>query len=792
MQFSAVEIAWRVMVSGVEFETKGLALNVGDKKMNRKSTNSPVVRTASAALLCLMACFASSSYAAQNAAASAVPAAKAAAPAAAKKPAAPAPKAAAPAPAATQKGAATTPAAQKAAVPAPAAAAPAAAAPAAAPSVRDTSKTPFDHSRTGFVLRDIHTTLKCEQCHIDGIFKNTPKYCSGCHAIGTRVAAKPKPINHVPTHDECDTCHVSAANFLVKSFKHLGVTGNCIICHNNQSLGVQSKPLAHFPTLLPCETCHNNTTTFVGSPMNHTGITSNCFQCHGGPEAGAATYPNVRSYPPTHIAISPTADCNACHTNFITFLGARFDHAGVVAGTCGTCHQGQSPGTVSINPAIHIPQNQGNACDTCHTAANTAGYTSFLGSVFHQSPVGTATPTPTYPSTCGACHSGAYASQGAQGKPAAHIATTQDCAISCHTAATTANFTTFYGVIYNHTATYPTFPAGAPASPLCSSCHNGVNATGKSAAHVATTADCITCHTPAATGCANAGNCTTWLGAVFLHVPSPYAGTFPAGAPASPTCGSCHLTGVSGAKMEPVGHIVTTQDCIACHTPASTGCGTTGACTTFLGALAAQPHNTASYTNCVSCHNGTQATGLAADPMHIPIGTANCDQCHPAYDGVTSVNFSTAATQTGMVGASTKYGMKHSVITGRCDSCHNGSYTSQGIFGAVPKVSNHIPTAIISTAANNDCTTCHTSFSLATVTVVSGTGDWLPEVMNHNNAKGGAPYYCVTCHLSTATYLSSKIIKKSHNGASLTKDCSTSGCHRPLGSIGGANYSTWN
>ena len=63
--------------------------------------------------------------------------------------------------------------------------------------------------------------------------------------------------------------------------------------------------------------------------------------------------------------------------------------------------------------------------------------------------------------------------------------------------------------------------------------------------------------------------------------------------------------------------------------------------------------------------------------------------------------------------------------------------------------------------------------------------------MNHNNAQGGAPNYCVTCHLSSATYLSSKIQKKNHNGASTAKDCSKSGCHRPLGTIGTA-YSKWN
>lgn len=47
----------------------------------------------------------------------------------------------------------------------------------------------FDHSRTGFLLKDVHTTLKCEQCHVDGIFKNTPKDCAGCHTTGSRVGA---------------------------------------------------------------------------------------------------------------------------------------------------------------------------------------------------------------------------------------------------------------------------------------------------------------------------------------------------------------------------------------------------------------------------------------------------------------------------------------------------------------------------------------------------------------------------------------------------------------------------
>src|ERR1035437_8345199 len=86
----------------------------------------------------------------------------------------------------------------------------------------------FDHNQTGFILKDVHLTLKCEQCHVDGIFKNTPTYCAGCHAGGTRVAATPQPLNHVQSTAPCETCHTSAANFQVKSFNHMSVTGNCV------------------------------------------------------------------------------------------------------------------------------------------------------------------------------------------------------------------------------------------------------------------------------------------------------------------------------------------------------------------------------------------------------------------------------------------------------------------------------------------------------------------------------------------------------------------------------------
>jgi hypothetical protein len=132
--------------------------------------------------------------------------------------------------------------------------------------------------------------------------------------------------------------------------------------------------------------------------------------------------------------------------------------------------------------------------------------------------------------------------------------------------------------------------------------------------------------------------------------------------------------------------------------------------------------------------------------------------------------------------------INHALVTAtRCYTCHNGSYTTQGTMGAQAMVTNHIPTTITGGTGGLDCTTCH-----VTPTYTSSTG-WLSEKMNHNGTLGGgAPIYCVTCHLTGTTYLvPSGFQRMSHNSTSTAKDCSRSGCHKPLGSIG-TSYSKWN
>src|SRR5579864_1153066 len=73
-------------------------------------------------------------------------------------------------------------------------------------------RTQFDHLTTGFELVGAHRDLSCEYCHQKGVFKGTPRICVGCHTIGSRISATPRPANHISTQAECQFCH-SLYNF---------------------------------------------------------------------------------------------------------------------------------------------------------------------------------------------------------------------------------------------------------------------------------------------------------------------------------------------------------------------------------------------------------------------------------------------------------------------------------------------------------------------------------------------------------------------------------------------------
>lgn len=91
----------------------------------------------------------------------------------------------------------------------------------------------FDHLTTGFELTGQHRDLPCESCHVNAVFKGTPRECSACHGVGAAVRATAKADNHILSSNRCDACHSTNAWVPAVSFDHVEVRGSCSTCHNN-------------------------------------------------------------------------------------------------------------------------------------------------------------------------------------------------------------------------------------------------------------------------------------------------------------------------------------------------------------------------------------------------------------------------------------------------------------------------------------------------------------------------------------------------------------------------------
>ena len=657
----------------------------------------------------------------------------------------------------------------------------------------------------------VPTTAQCDVCHSGFVaFAPSPMNhagtlgpvaaanCNSCHnGSFTAVNARAKPATHIITTQSCDACHTTVA-WTPTSFSHTGVVaGSCATCHNGTA--ARGKVATHLPTSSACDVCHN-TLAFAPATMSHAGTntpvsTGNCSTCH----SGAYLAINAQVKPATHVAT--TAQCDSCHSSTTTWATATFNHAAAVppaAGRCSTCHGSTALG----KPTSHIPSSA--QCDLCHT-----GYVAFRPATVNHA----ATAGPVAAANCNICHSGTYTAVGALAKPAGHIPTTSQCD-SCHT----RGFVAFRPAVMNHTGL-----AGQ-----CSTCHSGayvaMNALTKPATHIPTTAQCDTCHTGTstwATGTLNhatvtpsvAGRCTTChngttaLGKPANHVPSTaqcdtchkiftafapavmsHSGTI--GPVAAANCATCHNGAYvsDNAVGKPAIHLPTTQSCDVCHTttawtPSNFAHGTSpGVCTTCHNGTTAvgKPvlhipttqvcdvcHRTSAWLplitpyahagvvagDCASCHTSAYPNISAKPAVHVPT-TAVCDACHSRTNwlmaGVPAYN--------------------HSGVGTTCQTCHGGAYP-----GVTIKVARHVPTTTPTGSVGNECSRCHTS-----------TTSWLTGSMQHGTMQTS----CRTCHLSTATYQGTMDkMSTSHEGMG-TKDCSSSGCHRPLGSRGTA-YTRW-
>ena len=291
----------------------------------------------------------------------------------------------------------------------------------------------------------------------------------------------------------------------------------------------------------------------------------------------------------------------------------------------------------------------------------------------------------------------------------------------------------------------------------CFACHNSATAVGKSQAHPQTTNLCESCHLT-----------TTWREMRFIDhsqatgaCASCHNGTIAVGKPANhivtaAPCGNCHQSTVSYGGATVMNHAGITGACASCHNGTSAlgksanHVTTTAPCetchkstTTWLGGSFT---HAATDTDCSNCHNGSAATGMTTPP-HVPVTGVQCSNCHTN----TAANFTTYTM--GVPG--------HAAVGfSRCDSCHNGSFTSEGTTGALGTASfpGHVATN------GNDCGTCHTGAAAAFASWAGGKFTHAATDTNCSSCHNGTtatgmktpPHIpvtgvqCSNCHTNTA------------------------------------------
>jgi hypothetical protein len=295
-------------------------------------------------------------------------------------------------------------------------------------------RTLFDHLTTGYELQGAHRDLSCEYCHMQGVFKGTPRTCVGCHSIGSRVNSTPRPVTHISTTDNCALCH-SLYNFapLVR-MDHTAARGSCFSCHNG--IKAMGKNPGHVPSDNNCDACHT-TNAFTPVRMDHTNLVARvalaCRSCHTGVQAS--------TLPRNHLPTSQ--ECGACHGT-LSWTPARFDHTAISA-NCQSCHNGA---TATGKVANHMTTTLD--CSTCHRYPNWGAVTFVHTSAEYPgehrgSPSCTACHTTntdkatwkfaSYRPGCGGCHAAAF-------KPEGHAKTLEgmtynlselsNCSGACH------------------------------------------------------------------------------------------------------------------------------------------------------------------------------------------------------------------------------------------------------------------------------------------------------------------------------------------------------------------------
>jgi nitrate/TMAO reductase-like tetraheme cytochrome c subunit len=686
---------------------------------------------------------------------------------------------------------------------------------------------PFDHLTTGFELDGVHRDLPCESCHLNAVFRGTPRNCGTCHIKGSLFNATPKTQTHVLTSNNCAACHNTISFRPQVHFDHAEAMGSCVSCHNG--IIATGKGPTHPATSDNCAACHTVMSWNPPSAVDHTqiplAVAGFCIICHNG---SAATGKNKG-----HIATS--LECGDCHLT-TTWLGANFDHTGITSG-CASCHNGTKAVGKQGN---HMPTT--NLCESCHTTGIGTKTPSWVPSKFDHTQMTTV-------NTCLPCHNGTVkiTTGIVSGLPVSHVplsSGTPDCILchgnnpaaetwtvlaadipTLHTKLNTGNCLlchggqTFAGVpapfipmSISGVSPYKKAPLAPPHIPVmagtdCSACHGPAYRAGgfgpatamSATTHQFVSTTCDTCHDTGKSFYVGSGTPLQLRPADHVNSNDPRMATS--------DCSVCHTTKDWISTAMPVGHMPNPSNlsCLTCHTkspsdytPATLAAnsvlhtGITGNCGLCHGdnvsaltwannytpkdALLTPPHIPyLSGTDCSSCHtSGTYAVGTFG-PMnmtpakHAFVPTA-CNTCHEK-----GLSYFMGAANPALQGRPADHNTGQMVAPNDCSICHTTANWN----------SNALPVGHMPNPGNAACTVCHTDVTnykaLASIPVL------------HTGVTGG----CGTCHGATTvlTWYNNYVPKDalltpSHIPYLSGADCSS--CHTPnyvAGGFGPTNMS---
>ncbi len=175
----------------------------------------------------------------------------------------------------------------------------------------------IDHNLTDFPLVGKHQTVDCTSCHVNNVFKGTPKDCYSCHAKDDAHAGS--------LGTDCSLCH-TPTGWLPSTFNHaltvFPLTGAhaglaCRRCHVAGPNGINFKG-----TPTTCSSCH-------ADPAYHAGLFGlNCSSCHTTSGWIPAQFNLAHSFDMNH---GGAGSCQDCHPNNLNTY------------SCLKCHPGGAP-----------------------------------------------------------------------------------------------------------------------------------------------------------------------------------------------------------------------------------------------------------------------------------------------------------------------------------------------------------------------------------------------------------------------------------------------------------------